>query len=109
MGIAVLREVLLSWGRYELDDSVYLPAGAGEAQLDMEVEVLPFDPHRRRIFEDKVYLRGIEQIRDAIEGLEAQLGRSATATERLRATTHRAQHDAFIDPNHARDEEDGSQ
>jgi hypothetical protein len=50
-----------------------------------------------------VYFLGIEQIRDVVVGLEGQLGRSASSTERLRAVLHFARHDAFIDPELAAD------
>jgi len=100
MGTALLGEVLSDWGRYELDDSIYFPAGK-EAALDINVSILPFDPMRKRVFKDQEYFIGIEQIRDVVEGLEAQLGRTATLDERLRAVVHYARHDAFIDPRDA--------
>jgi hypothetical protein len=90
----------MDWRAHELDDSVYVPAGT-EASLDTEVNVLPFDRARKRPIEGQQYLLGIEQIRDVVEGLEQQLGRAATPTERLRAVLHYARHDAFIDPRDA--------
>jgi hypothetical protein len=100
MGMALLIDVLTNWGKHELDDAIYLPSGK-EPSLDLMVSVLPFDPARKRIFEDQEYFLGIEQIRDVIDGLEAQLGRAAMPLERLRAAIHYARHDAFIDPQEA--------
>ena len=54
---------------YELDDSLYLPIGT-EPSLSVQVNVLPLDPMRKRLFDGQQYLLGIEQIRDAIVGLE---------------------------------------
>jgi hypothetical protein len=98
MGLEILRDVLMNWARYELDDEIYVPSDMSGPSLDVEVSVLPFDPSRARMFEGQRYFLGIEQVRDAIEGLEAQLGRPATPPERLQATLHYAQNDAFIDP-----------
>jgi hypothetical protein len=100
MGRGLLGDVLRDWRKYELDDSIYLPAGT-EPSIDVEVSVLPFDRTRKRVFEGQQYLLGIEQVRDVVEGLERQLGRSATPNERLRAVLHFARHDAFIDPRDA--------
>jgi hypothetical protein len=100
MGLSFLSDVLKNWGMYELDDSVYLPQGATPA-LDVPVTVLPFDRLRKRTFQGQEYLLGIEQIRDAIEGLETQLGRTSSLEERLRAVVYYARHDAFIDPQSA--------
>lgn len=100
MSTTLLGEVLEHWDEYELDDSIYLPAGA-EISLDLKVSIFPFEPVIPRLFEDQEYMLGIEQVRDAVEGLEAQLGRVATPIERLRAVVHYAQHDAFIDPSEA--------
>ncbi len=100
MGISILADVLNNWDKYELDDSIYLPSDK-EPLLDLVVSVLPFDPTRKRIFEGQEYFLGIEQIRDVIEGLEDQIGRTATSIERLRAVIHYARCDAFIDPQDA--------
>jgi hypothetical protein len=100
MGRGLLGDVLRDWKKYELDDSIYVPAGA-EPSLDADVSVLSFDRTRKRVFEGQQYLLGIEQVRDVVEGLERQLGRSATPSERLRAVLHFARHDAFIDPRDA--------
>jgi hypothetical protein len=97
MGPAILRDVLQDWPDYELDDSIYLPAGSVPS-LDLKVNVLAFDPTRGRSFEGQEYWLGIEQVRDVVEGLEGQLGRSATPPERLKAVAHYAKRDAFIDP-----------
>lgn len=102
MGIVVLGDVLNDWSQYELDDSIYLPAGTVPS-LDLQVHILPFDPCRRRVHEGQVYLLGIEQIRDVVEGLQNQLARTATPIERLRAVAHYAKFDAFIDPRDAID------
>jgi hypothetical protein len=102
MGITVLRDVLTDSDKYELDGVVYLPAGT-DPSLDTMVTVLPFDPAQNRRLEGLEGFLGIEQIRDAIEGLEAQLGRVATPGERLRAAIHYARHDAFIVPSAALD------
>jgi len=100
MGRRLLGDVLRDWRAHELDDSIYVPAGT-EPSLDVEVNVLPFDRTRKRVFEGQHYLLGIEQVRDVVEGLERQLGRAATPVERLRAIVHFARHDAFIDPRDA--------
>jgi hypothetical protein len=97
MGTTVLRDVLMGWDKYERDGVIYLSARA-EPSLDTAVTVLPFDPGRSRRLEGQEGFLGIEQLRDVIEGLEAQLGRTATASERLRAAIHYARHDAFIEP-----------
>ena len=97
MGTALLGDILSDWSKYELDDSIYLPADT-EASLDLKVSVLPFDRTRKRIFENQEYLLDIGQVRDVIEGLEAQLNRTATLSERLQAVVHYAQYDSFIDP-----------
>jgi hypothetical protein len=98
MGITLLRDVLMNWSQYELEDEIYVRNEMSDPSLDMEANVLPFDPARKRTFEGQKYFLGIEQVRDVIEGLEAQLRRPATPLERLRATVYYAQHDAFIDP-----------
>ena len=95
-----LGDVLKGWQKYELDDSIYVPTGT-EPSLEARVNVLPFDPKRKRILEEHHYLLGIEQVRDVVEGLERQLGRTATPHERLRAVVYFARHDAFIDPRDA--------
>jgi hypothetical protein len=97
MVLAFLKDILNDWSAYELEDSIYLPSGT-EPSLDLKVNVLPFDPMRKRVFEGQQYLLGIEQVRDAVEGLKGQLGRAPTLNERLRAIVHFARHDAFIDP-----------
>ena len=97
MGMAVLGDIIQDWRRYELDDSIYFPAGSAPT-LDLEVSVLAFDPTRTRFFEGQEYWLGIEQIRDVIEGLENQLHRTTTPDERLKAVAHYAKHDAYIDP-----------
>jgi hypothetical protein len=98
MGLALLKDILTDWSKYELDDSIYVPAGS-VAALDLEVNVLPFDPLRKRIFENQEYWLGIEQVRDVVEGLQDQLERPASPEERLKAVAHYAKFDAFIDPN----------
>lgn len=98
--LVMLRNVLNNWQNHDLDDSIYVPSGSA-LSLDVPVSVLPFDPERKRVFEEQRYLLGIEQVRDVVEGLEQQLGRIATPAERLRAVVHFARHDAFIDPRHA--------
>jgi hypothetical protein len=100
MGLALLEDVLKDWSKCELDDSIYVPVGT-ELSLDVQVQVLPFDRTRKRLYEGRQYLVGIEQVRDAVEGLERQIGRIATPIERLRAVLHFARHDAFIDPRDA--------
>ena len=100
MGITVLGDVLSNWSKYELEDSIYLPKGTQPA-LDAVAQVRPFDPDRKRDVESEKYFLGIEQVRDVVEGLEAQLGRAATPPERLRAVVHYALNDAFIDPRDA--------
>jgi hypothetical protein len=107
MGIAILSYVLENWQSYELDDSLYFPIGT-EPSLGGQVNILPLDPMRRRIFEGQQYLLGIEQVRDAIIALEIHLRRTATPIERLRAVLHYARFDAFIDPNDAAGDEHGS-
>ncbi len=102
MGLAVLGEVLHRWQAYALDDQIYVPKGEALG-LGSQVLILPCDPERRRDFEGRTYLLGIEQVRDAVEGLEAQLGRAATASERLQAVLHYAAHDAFINPRDLRE------
>lgn len=97
MGIALLGDVLKNWHEYQLDDELYLPAGM-ELSLETQVNVLPFDPARERIFEGRHYLLGIEQVRDVILGLESQIGREATMPERLYAVAYYARYDAFINP-----------
>lgn len=99
MGLAILGEVLSDWRRYELDDSIYVPLGV-EVSNETKVHVLHFDRTRKRVFDGQRYL-GIEQVRDVVEGLDRQLGRAATPTERLRAVLHFVRHDAFIDPRGA--------
>jgi hypothetical protein len=101
-GLALLGEIIKDWRAYELDDEIYVPIEA-EPALDAPVNVLHFDRARKRVFEGQRYLLGIEQVRDAIEGLEGQLGRPASPVERLRAVLHFARHDAFIDPLQAVD------
>jgi hypothetical protein len=95
MGLSLLRDILTDWSEYELDDSIYLPAGS-EPSLTLRVNVLPFDPLRKRIFEGQEYWLGIEQVRNVIEGLQNQLQRQATLDERLKAVAHYARFDAFI-------------
>jgi hypothetical protein len=98
MGFPILRDILNDWEAYELDDCIYIPEGV-DATLDLHVNVLPFDPTRKRIFDGHVYWLGIEQLRDAILGLEAQIGRKASISERLAAVAHYARYDAFSSPS----------
>lgn len=102
MGSILLGDVLANWEKYQLDDEIYLPSGI-QPTLNGEAHVFPFDPARKRSFEGSEYLLGIEQVREVVEGLEAQLGRVATPSERLRAVLHYALNDAFIDPRDAVD------
>jgi hypothetical protein len=97
MGLGILGEVLHHWQAYALDDTIYVRKGEALG-VESEVAILPGDPDRKRDFEGRTYLLGIEQVRDVLEGLEAQLGRVPTASERLRAVLHYATYDAFIDP-----------
>jgi hypothetical protein len=83
-GLSFLGDVLEDWRKYELDDSIYVSAGT-EPSLDTQVNALPFDRMRKRVFEGQHYLLGIEQVRDVVEGLERQLERPATPIERRRA------------------------
>lgn len=87
-----LADLMMIWDRYGLVDEIYLVGAAGEPSLET---------HRERTFDGRTYLLGIEQVRDAVTGLEAQLGRPATAPERLRAVVHYARYDASIDPGKA--------
>ncbi len=102
MGLTVLGDILSDWSKYELEDSIYLPKGTSPT-LDGLAQVIPFDPDRKRDAERGKYFLGVEQVRDVVEGLEAQLGRIATPNERLRAVVHYARNDAFIDPRDAID------
>ena len=102
MGSVLLGDVLANWNKYELDDEIYLPNGIQPA-VDGLAYVFSFDPDRKRSSEGNEYLLGIEQVRDVVEGLEAQLGRVTTPHERLRAVVHYALNDAFIDPRDAVD------
>lgn len=102
MGFTALNNVLVNWDTYDLDGVVYLPAGT-DPSLDAMVTVLPFDPAKNRRLEGLEGFIGLEQLRDAVEGLEAQLGRATTPGERLRAAIHYTRHDTFIDPSAALD------
>jgi hypothetical protein len=88
----------MNWDQYDLGDEIFIPSDLSNLTLEAEVHVLPFDEYRGREFEGRHYFLGIEQIRDVIEGHEAQLGRPLTPIERLKATVHYARYDAFIDP-----------
>jgi prophage tail gpP-like protein len=90
----ISEEILSDWTTYELDDSIYAPAGSVKS-LDLQVSVLPFDPLRTRAFDGQEYWLGIEQVRDVIEGLQDQLARRATPEERLKAVAHYAKFDAL--------------
>jgi hypothetical protein len=94
MGITVLRNVLMDWSEYEIDDQIYIPCNLGDLSVDTEVHVLPCDLDRKREFQGLHYFLGIEQIREVIEDLEAYLKRSLTPIERLKATVHYARYDA---------------
>jgi len=96
MGRSFLEDILTNWSGYGLEDSIYLPAGS-EPSLTLQVNVLSFDPLRKRIFEGQEHWLGVEQVRDVVEGLQRQLKREATPDERLRAVAHYAKFDAFID------------
>ncbi|XYH94297.1 hypothetical protein ACMHYB_41645 [Sorangium sp. So ce1128] len=102
MGFTTLKNVLVDWDKYDPDGMVYLPAGT-DPSLDAMVIVLPFDPAKDRRLEDLEGFIGLEQLRDAVEGLEAHRGRATTPGERLRAAIHYARYDAFIDPSAALD------
>jgi hypothetical protein len=91
-----LRDVLERWQEFELDDSIYVPAG--EVRLDGEASIVPIDKATSRSLGGMVYLLGSEQVRDVVKGLGSQFGRSPTGEERLKAVLHYARHDAFIDP-----------
>jgi hypothetical protein len=97
MGTPVLKDILENWEQFQLDDDIYVPT-ATLLTLDTVATVLPFDRTRPRAVGELEYLLSFEQVRDVITGLEAQLHRSATPQERLRAVIHYARHDAFIDP-----------
>ena len=102
MGITVLMDVLADYGKYDLDGLIFLPTGM-EPSLDAAAVVHPFDPAVDRRLEGLEGFLGIEQIRDVVEGLEAQLRRATTPGERLRAAAYYAQYDAFINPSAAVD------
>ena len=97
MESTVLRDVLQSWDGYGLDDDIYIRSGAPR-DLATEVMIFPFDRVRPRIFGSWEYLLSFEQVRDVIEGLERQLGRSTSLEERAAAVLHYAEQDAFIEP-----------
>lgn len=69
------------------------------AERSPSVFVLPFDRTRPRIVDEMEYLLSFEQVRDAILGLEKQLGRPCSLEECLAAVLYYARNDAFIDPN----------
>lgn len=92
-----LREVLEQWARFELDDSLYVQPGEALG-LASAVEIVAHDRATSRSVDGRAYLLGIEQVRDVVDGLAAQLGRPPTMSERLKAVLHYAEHDAFIDP-----------
>ena len=98
MGFQVLSSVLGDWNGYELDDTIYVPAGA-EPCLDSKIQVLSFEPTRSASFEGQIYFLGIEQLRDVVVGLEQQLGRRTSLEERLKAAIYYANNDAFINPH----------
>jgi hypothetical protein len=95
--VPTFREVLDQWARFELGDSLYVQPGE-TLGLESAVEIVPCDRATARSLDGKAYLLGIEQVRDVIDGLAAQLERSPTMSERLKAVLHYAEHDAFIDP-----------
>jgi hypothetical protein len=101
MGSTLLKDILLTWHTYPLDDDIYVPIDL-ECDIDTPVVVLPFDRTRPRILNNMEYLLSFEQVRDVILGLEQQLGRSSSPEERLAAVVHYARHDAFIDPSKLR-------
>ena len=98
MGNLLLRDVLQSWQKYELDDDIYVPEGV-PVELNTLAEVFPFDGARPRVFQGMQYLLSFEQVRDIIVGIEQYAGRPTTLEERLTAVLHYAEHDAFPDPN----------
>lgn len=103
MGITVLRDVLAEYRTYEMDGVIYLPVGV-DPSLDAAATVLSYDPAINRRIEGLEGFLLIEQVRDIVEGLEAQLSRVTTPSERLRAVIHYALHDAYIDPSAAIDD-----
>ncbi len=102
MGSTVLRDVLADYRKYDLDGVIYLPVGVGPS-LDAAATVLGYDPAANRRLEGQAGLLLIEQVRDIVEGLEAQLCRVTIPSERLRAVIYYALHDAYIDPSAAVD------
>jgi hypothetical protein len=102
MGLTILGDILSDWSKYELEDSIYVSKGT-QPTLEGPARVIPFESELERDVEHEKYFLGIEQVRDVVEGLEAQLGRIATPQERLRAAVHYALNDAFIDPRDAVD------
>ena len=79
----------------EPDDMIYISSDA-QLSVNMEVDILPADPSRPARFQGRIYLLGIEQIRDAIEAAETTLQRSATPEQRYAAIKHFFDNDAFI-------------
>lgn len=94
----VLKNLLSSTDGFELDDSLYVDEGA-PLSIDSVVTVTEFDPDNRAGSKPHGtrYLLGIEQLRDAIEAAEMELGRRASVLERFRAVVHYSDYDAFAD------------
>ena len=95
---ATLRDLLVSTDGFEPDDSLYVEAGM-PLNVDSALTVIEFDPDHRagRKPHGTRYFLGIEQLRDAIEAAEMELGRRASILERFRAVVHYSEHDAFAD------------
>lgn len=102
MGTTALRDVLVDYWEYGIDGVIYLPVGV-DPSLDAAASVFSYDPAMNRRLEGLEGFLLIEQVRDIVEGLEAQLGRVTTPSERLRAVVHYALRDAYIDPSAAVD------
>ena len=96
MGKHVLRSLLRDSRDFEPDDQLYVDEEDAAPMLDSVVEVLACDLDRPAQWQRKRYLMGIQQLRDAIDALEGDIGRTATIDERYKAFKYFLEHDAFL-------------
>lgn len=94
-----LLDVIRSWQKYPLSDSIYVARDAdvsGATVVDVVSHEDDPAPSRDR------YLIGIEQIRDIVEGLTEFFGAEPTSDEAVRSVLYYAENDAFLDPSELR-------
>jgi hypothetical protein len=89
----LLKDVIARWRNFDIEDNLYVAPGD---PLGADTLVVIHPASERPKPSGLSYFIGVEQIRDVVEGLSADLGRAPTEDEAVRAVIHYAEFDAPI-------------